>query len=123
MKRRKRKEKKEKKEKIMRKRKRKRTERKRRRRRRERSMNLASTPGNFPRQCLPRFMLLMLTVVFLPEAPPARKLSTTDGAISAFLGISQVETRMKVDMNTTFGKIIGQESSEALCCNFSHFRN
>lgn len=39
------------------------------------------------------FMLLMLTVVFLPEAPP-------------------VETRMKVDMNTTFGKIISQEEVE-----------
>ena len=40
-----------------------------------------------------RFMLLMLTVVFLPEAPP-------------------VETRMTVDMNTTFGKIISQEEYE-----------
>ena len=40
-----------------------------------------------------RFMLLMLTVVFLPEAPP-------------------VETRMTVDMNTTFGKIISQEEFE-----------
>ena len=39
------------------------------------------------------FMLLMLTVVFLPEAPP-------------------VETRMTVDMNTTFGKIISQEEYE-----------
>ena len=27
-------------------------------------------------------------------------------------GISQVETRMKVDMNTTFGKIISQEEPE-----------